>query len=112
MRVLRRGPTGRGAWLCIWAATSLLLWMIITFQVWSTLHAFDLVFPFPVTFFVLTWAVLGLAIPTPGGVGGYHAAIAYSLTGFYGVAKNTAAAGPTGSSRSAATTDPASRDRP
>ena len=73
-------------------AASLFLWSIIAFQVWATLHAFDLVFPFPVTFFVLTWAVLGLAIPTPGGVGGYHAAVAYSLTGFYGVAKNTAAA--------------------
>lgn len=73
-------------------AASLFLWSIIAFQIWATLHAFDLVFPFPVTYFVLTWAVLGLAIPTPGGVGGYHAAVAYSLTGFYGVAKNTAAA--------------------
>jgi glycosyltransferase 2 family protein len=74
------------------AAASLFLWTLIGFQIWSTMRAFDLVFPFPVSFFVLTWAVLGLAIPTPGGVGGYHAAIAYSLTGFYGVAKNTAAA--------------------
>lgn len=71
---------------------SVVLWLLISFQVWATLHAFDLVFPFPVAFFVLTWAVVGLAIPTPGGVGGYHAAIAYALTGFYGVAKNTAAA--------------------
>ena len=31
---------------------------------------------FPVSFFVLTWAVLGLAIPTPGGVGGFHKWIA------------------------------------
>jgi len=50
------------------------------------------VLPFPVSFFVLTWAVLGLAIPTPGGVGGYHAAVAYALAGFYAVPKNTAAA--------------------
>jgi uncharacterized protein (TIRG00374 family) len=71
---------------------SLVLWMLISFQVWSTMRAFDLVFPFPVTFFVLTWAVLGLAIPTPGGVGGYHTAVAYALTGFYGVSKDTAGA--------------------
>jgi uncharacterized membrane protein YbhN (UPF0104 family) len=45
-----------------------------------------------VAFFVLTWGVLGLAIPTPGGVGGYHAAVAYCLWGFYSVPKNTAAA--------------------
>ena len=74
------------------AAASLFLWTLIGFQIWATMRAFDLVFPFPVAFFVLTWAVLGLAIPTPGGVGGYHTAVAYSLTGFYGVAKNTAAA--------------------
>lgn len=74
------------------AAASFLLWMLVSFQIWSTMRAFDLAFPFPVTFFVLTWAVLGLAIPTPGGVGGYHAAVAYSLTGFYSVSKNTAAA--------------------
>ena len=48
--------------------------------------------PFPVAFFVITWAVVVLAIPTPGGVVGYHTAVAYSLTGFYGVAKDTAAA--------------------
>jgi uncharacterized protein (TIRG00374 family) len=74
------------------AAQSALLWLVICFQIWATLRAFDLRFPFPVTFFVLTWAVVGLAIPTPGGVGGYHAATAYSLAGFYGVTKETAAA--------------------
>ncbi len=73
-------------------AASFVLWMIISFQIWSTMRAFDLAFPFPVAFFVLTWAVLGLAIPTPGGVGGYHTAVAYALAGFYGVSKNTAAA--------------------
>jgi uncharacterized protein (TIRG00374 family) len=74
------------------AALSALLWLVICFQIWATLRAFDLVFPFPVSFFVLTWAVLGLAIPTPGGVGGYHAAVAYSLVGFYAVPRDTAAA--------------------
>ena len=74
------------------AGQSALLWLVICFQIWATLMAFDLAYPFPVTFFVLTWAVMGLAIPTPGGVGGYHAAIAYALTGFYGVPRNTAAA--------------------
>ena len=75
-----------------WRLPRSFLWILIGFQICSTLRAFDLVFPFPVSFFVLTWAILGLCIPTPGGVGGYHTAIAYSLTGFYGVAKNTAAA--------------------
>lgn len=86
------GALGTVRDLLVVAAASLFLWMLISFQVWCTLRAFDLDFPFPVTFFVITWAVLGLAIPTPGGVGGYHAAVAYSLVGFYGVPKNTAAA--------------------
>ena len=73
-------------------AQSALLWLVICFQIWCTLKAFDLDFPFPVTFFVLAWAVMGLAIPTPGGVGGYHAATAYCLAGFYAVPKNVAAA--------------------
>ncbi len=73
-------------------AQSALLWLVICVQIWCTLKAFDLTFPFPVTFFVLTWAVIGLAIPTPGGVGGYHVATAYCLVGFYGVPRDTAAA--------------------
>ena len=74
------------------AASSLFLWLLICVQIHATLLAFDLEFPYPVTFFVLTWALLGLFIPTPGGVGGYHTAVAYSLTGFYGVSKDTAGA--------------------
>jgi uncharacterized protein (TIRG00374 family) len=73
-------------------AQSAILWLVICFQLWATLKAFGLSYPYPVAFFVLTWGVLGLAIPTPGGVGGYHAAVAYCLWGFYAVPKNTAAA--------------------
>lgn len=74
------------------AASSIGLWLFICAQIHVTLRAFDIVFPYPVSFFVLTWAVIGLAVPTPGGVGGYHAAVAYSLTGFHGVGANQAAA--------------------
>src|SRR5664279_3656559 len=91
-RFRRLGALGTVRDVLVVGAASFLLWMLISFQIWSTMRAFDLVFPFPVAFFVLTWAILGLAIPTPGGVGGYHAAVAYSLFGFYGVSKNTAAA--------------------
>jgi uncharacterized membrane protein YbhN (UPF0104 family) len=34
---------------------------------------------------------LGVAIPTPGGVGGYHAAMKWGLTAFFGVDPATAA---------------------
>lgn len=72
--------------------SSAALWLVVCLQIHACLHAFDLSFRFPVAFFVLTWAVLGLTIPTPGGVGGYHAAVAYCLTGFYAVPPATAAA--------------------
>lgn len=74
------------------AAASLSLWLMVCCQIQATLLAFDLSFPFPVTFFLLTWSVLGLAIPTPGGLGGYHAALAYALTGFFAVADTQAKA--------------------
>jgi len=86
------GALGSVRNVAVVAASSFALWLLICVQIHATLRAFDLVFPFPVAFFVLTWAILGLFIPTPGGVGGYHTAVAYALTGFYGVSKNTAAA--------------------
>lgn len=81
-----------GSDVAVLAASSLVMWLLNALQFLAVMRAFDIVLPFPVAFFVLTWAVLGLAIPTPGGVGGYHAAVAYALTGFYGVAAAPAAA--------------------
>ncbi len=78
--------------VAVLAASSAVLWLLNALQFYAVARAFEIDLPFPVSFFVLTWAVLGLAIPTPGGVGGYHAAVAYALTGFYGVAAAPAAA--------------------
>lgn len=74
------------------AVASAAMWLLNAVQFHAVLRAFDVALPLAVSFFVMTWAVLGLAIPTPGGVGGYHAAVAYALTGFYGVAAAPAAA--------------------
>ena len=81
-----------GSDAAVMAASSLLMWLLNALQFHAVTRAFDVALPFPASFFVLTWAVLGLAVPTPGGVGGYHAAVAYSLTGFYGIAASPAAA--------------------
>jgi uncharacterized protein (TIRG00374 family) len=86
------GALGTAKDVALVAASSVALWVLIAAQVWMTLLAFDLVLPYPVAFFIIAWAILGLAIPTPGGVGGYHTAVAYALTGFYGVGKDTAGA--------------------
>jgi uncharacterized protein (TIRG00374 family) len=95
--VLRSFIEGLGALrtpadIAVVAISSFVLWLVICVQLWATMRAFDLDLPFPVTFFLLTWSVIGLAIPTPGGVGGYHAAIKYALTGYYGIDPNKAAA--------------------
>jgi uncharacterized protein (TIRG00374 family) len=81
-----------GGDVAVMSVSSIVMWLLNAFQFCAVMHAFDVVLPFPASFFVLTWAVLGLAIPTPGGVGGYHTAVAYALTGFYGVATAPAAA--------------------
>ena len=81
-----------GSDVAVMSSSTLVMWLLNVLQVYAVARAFEVVLPFPVFFFVLTWAVIGLAVPTPGGVGGYHAAVAYSLTGFYGVAPAPAAA--------------------
>jgi len=86
------GAVRSPAEIAVVAVSSAVLWLVICFQIWAVMLAFDIRLPFPVSFFVLTWGVLGLAIPTPGGMGGYHTAVAYSLAGFYAVERNTAAA--------------------
>lgn len=82
--------TGRD--VAVLAASSLVMWLLNALQFHVVAGAFGIHLAFPISFFVMTWAVLGLAIPTPGGVGGYHAAVAYALTGFYAVAAAPAAA--------------------
>lgn len=82
--------TGRD--VAVLAVSSLVMWLLNALQFHVVAGAFGIQLAFPISFFVMTWAVLGLAIPTPGGVGGYHAAVAYALTGFYAVAAAPAAA--------------------
>ncbi|HTR04869.1 MAG TPA: lysylphosphatidylglycerol synthase transmembrane domain-containing protein [Thermoanaerobaculia bacterium] len=59
---------------------SLFMWFAINVQIWCSMRAFGLQLPLPSAFLVTTAGVLGLVVPTPGGVGGYHAAVQYALT--------------------------------
>ena len=87
LRVLQRPRD-----LVVTAAASFALWYIIFWQVKVTLLAFHLDLPLRVAFLLVTLAVLGLAIPTPGGVGGFHKATQIGLTTFFGVELNLATA--------------------
>jgi uncharacterized protein (TIRG00374 family) len=73
------------------AAGSLAMWFVINVQIYCVLKAFRLDLPFSASYVVTAAAVLGLAVPTPGGLGSYQAAVDQALRGFFGVARETAA---------------------
>jgi uncharacterized protein (TIRG00374 family) len=66
-------------------ASSLLMWLVINVQIYCVMRAFHIDLPFSASFVVTSAAVLGLAVPTPGGIGSYQAAVQYALTRFYDV---------------------------
>ncbi|HEY1251012.1 MAG TPA: lysylphosphatidylglycerol synthase transmembrane domain-containing protein [Thermoanaerobaculia bacterium] len=64
---------------------SIAMWGVINVQIWCVMRAFGLQLPLTAAFVVTTAGVLGLAVPTPGGVGGYHAAVQFALTDIFHV---------------------------
>jgi len=71
---------------------SLLLWLAIAFGIYSTGLAFGLSLPFRSTFLILGFLTVGVSIPTPGMVGGFHQAYRLALTEGYGSDPSVAAA--------------------
>jgi uncharacterized protein (TIRG00374 family) len=67
------------------------VWVSIAVGIWLTSRAFDLTFPFLGSFLVVGYLSVGVAIPTPGGAGGFHAFYLLALTQFFGA--NPAVAG-------------------
>ena len=75
----------------IWVVlSSVVIWLIIFLQADFTLLAFDIHLPLRASYLLVTLTVLGLAVPTPGGAGGFHALLKGGLTGFFGVGTNLA----------------------
>jgi uncharacterized protein (TIRG00374 family) len=87
LRVLQRPRD-----LLMTMVSSFVVWYIVYWQIKVALLAFGLDMPLRVAFFLVTLTVLGLAIPTPGGVGGFHKATQVGLTSFFGVGLNLATA--------------------
>jgi uncharacterized protein (TIRG00374 family) len=69
---------------------SLALWLCIAGQLWILLRAFDIAVPLGGTFLITAMLVVGVAVPTPGGVGGTHEALRLGVTSFYGADNNAA----------------------
>ena len=68
------------------------LWLCIGLGIWSVAKAFQLNVPFTGSFLFIALLVIGIAVPTPGAIGGFHEAFRVGATVFYG-APNDAAVG-------------------
>jgi len=63
---------------------SLPLWLSIASGIWVVTHAFHLDLPFAGAFLIQALLVVGVAVPTPGAVGGFHYFYKLGMTAFYG----------------------------
>jgi uncharacterized protein (TIRG00374 family) len=62
---------------------SLLIWLAISAQLWFFMRAYLGTFPLTGTLLIMAITVLGVAIPTPGGVGGFQFFMNLSLIHFF-----------------------------
>ena len=75
--------------LLLWGVA---VWLAASAQIVALARAFSLPLGLPAAFVILTVGGLGLAIPTPGGVGGFHAATQFALVRLLGADLGTATA--------------------
>lgn len=73
-------------------ALSVLLWISIGLSTWVTSLAFGITFRFAASFLLSLFLVAGVAVPTPGGIGGFHAAYAFAVTRLFGATQEQAVA--------------------
>ena len=71
---------------------SLVLWFVICGETWAVAQAFHIDMPLVGSWLMLALLVVGVAVPTPGGVGGFHEAFRLGATAFF-AADNNAAVG-------------------
>ena len=76
--------------LLVSLAWSVSLWLSIGFGIWATARAFHIDIPFSASFLLIALLSVGVAVPTPGGVGGFHEAFRIGATAFYGVPNDRA----------------------
>ena len=69
--------------LAVSLALSFPLWLAIAAGIWLTSQAFHITFSYPASFLVMTILVVGVAVPTPGAVGGFHLAYQIAVQTFF-----------------------------
>lgn len=65
-------------------AWSIVLWISIATAIWAVAIAFGIAMPFTGGLLMLAPLVVGVAVPTPGAVGGFHEAFRLGATSFFG----------------------------
>lgn len=88
LEVLRASPSH----LAAIAGQSVLVWLLIALGLHWSNRAFGIDLPFRTAFLMLGFLTVGVAVPTPGMVGGFHYAYRVSLTSVFGVDEATAVA--------------------
>lgn len=73
-------------------AWSLALWVVIAAGVWAVTAACAISMPMFGAWLMLAPLVVGVAVPTPGGIGGFHEAYRMSATAFFGADNDAAVA--------------------
>jgi hypothetical protein len=86
------GVVKRGRDLLPALGLSILTWLTIDLNAWVVFRAFGLPLRFLDTFLFMVPHAVGIAVPTPGGVGAYEYLAQVSLSGFWNVAPARAAA--------------------
>jgi glycosyltransferase 2 family protein len=81
-----------GSHLLAMIGQSLVLWGAICLGIHWTNLAFGIHLPFHATFLIVGFLTVGVAVPTPGMVGGFHVAYLQALTQNFGVDPATAGA--------------------
>ncbi|MBI4477192.1 MAG: flippase-like domain-containing protein [Acidobacteria bacterium] len=69
---------------------SLPLWISIAVPIWLVPTAYGIAVPFSGSFLLTALLVIGVAVPTPGAVGGFHEAFRIGVTVFYGAPNDKA----------------------
>jgi hypothetical protein len=75
------GQPGRLVRVLAW---SFPVWLSVSASAWCVCQAFGIALPPSGSLLLVVLMALGVAVPTPAGVGSFHAAVQIGLTGFYG----------------------------
>jgi uncharacterized protein (TIRG00374 family) len=78
--------------LMVAVAWSFVVWLFGAVEVWMVTKAFAMDLPFAGSFLLQALLVVGVAVPTPGGVGSFHEAYRFGMTTFFGASEAQAVA--------------------